>query len=216
MNSLEIEKTALVLIDFQRDFCSKGGYADMCSGLDWVNPIIPNTKKLLKVARELGLTIIFTRESYASDLSDCSQIKLQRSETAGAKYGEQGPMGRFMIRGEYGNDIIDELTPLEDEIILDKSSYGAFLTTNIDEILKSKGIEHIAIAGVTADVCVHTTLREATDRGYSCFYLKDAISAFNPDIRKACEQMILEEGGVWGELSTVNDFVKLFKNKIRS
>jgi len=210
MDTLSIDKTALVLIDFQRDFCSVGGYADNCSGLDWVNPIIPITKDLLTKSRELGLTIIFTRENYASDLSDCSKIKLERSENAGAKYGEQGPMGRFMIRGEYGNDIIDELTPLENEIILDKSSYGTFLTTNIDQILKSKGIENIAIAGVTADVCVHTTLREATDRGYNCFYLKDAISAFKPDIRKACEDMILEEGGVWGQLSTVDKFIKLF------
>ena len=210
MDSLSIEKTALVLIDFQRDFCSEGGYAYKCSGLDWVKPIIPNTKELLEKARELGLTIIFTRENYASDLSDCSQIKLQRSENAGAKYGEQGPMGRLMIRGEYGNDIIDELTPLKNEIVLDKSSYGTFLTTNIDEILKNKGIENIAIAGVTADVCVHTTLREATDRGYNCFYLKDAISAFKPEIREACEQMILEEGGVWGHLTTVNGFLKLF------
>jgi nicotinamidase-related amidase len=210
LNSLEIEKTALILIDFQRDFCSVGGYADYCNGLDWVKPILPVAKELLEKARKIGLTIIFTRENYLGDLSDCPQIKLEKSASAGAKYGDQGPMGRFMIRGEYGNDIIDELTPLKDEIVLDKSSYGTFLTTNIDEILKNKGINNIAIAGVTADVCVHTTLREATDRGYNCFYLKDAISAFKPEIRDACEQMILEEGNVWGELTTVEEFLKLF------
>jgi biuret amidohydrolase len=210
MSLITKENTALMLIDFQRDFCSKGGYADSCSGLDWVEPIIPIAKDLLEKSRELGLTIIFTKENYLSDLSDCPQVRQDRSEKAGAKYGEQGPMGRFMIRGEYGNDIIDELKPLKSEIVLDKSSYGTFLTTNIDEILKSKNITNIAIAGVTADVCVHTTLREATDRGYNCLYLKDAISAFDKDIREACEQMVLVEGGVWGELTTVEDFIKLF------
>jgi biuret amidohydrolase len=209
-DALHPEHVALVMIDFQRDFCSEGGYADACSGLDWVKPIIPAAKKLLEEARELGLTVIYTRENYAADLSDCPVTKLTRSENAGARYGDKGPLGRFMIRGEYGNDVIDELKPREDEFVLDKSSYGTFLTTNIDDILKQRKITTLAIAGVTADVCVHTTLREATDRGYDCYYIKDAISAFKPEIRDACEQMILEEGGIWGELSTSDEFIRLF------
>lgn len=209
IENLKIENTALILIDFQKDFCASGGYADMCEGLDWVQPILPFAQTLLKKARALGITIIFTRESYASDLSDCPQIRLQRSKIAGAEYGSLGPMGRFMIRGEKGNDIIDELYPLKEEIVLDKASYGTFATTNIDEILKCKGIKNLAIAGVTADVCVHTTLREATDRGYNCFYLKDVISAFDSDIRKACEDMVIQEGGVWGHLCTSNQFLDL-------
>ena len=207
---LEKNNTALLLIDFQKDFCQKGGYADQCVGLDWVLPILPKVKELLEKSRDLGLTIIFTKENYTSDLSDCPSLRLIKSQNAGAKYGDKGPLGHFMIRGEKGNDILDELYPIEGEIILNKSSYGTFLTTNIEEILIQKGIKNIAIAGVTADVCVHTTLREATDRGYNCFYLKDVISAFNPKIREACELMVEEEGGVWGHLITSDEFIKKF------
>ncbi|MDZ8118960.1 cysteine hydrolase family protein [Pontiella agarivorans] len=199
--------TALLLIDFQRDFCAPGGYADQCAGIEWVRPIIPYAQRALEAARQHGMRIIHTRENYAPDLSDCPATKLRCSERAGARYGSEGPMGRIMIRGEYGNDIIDELAPQPGETVLDKSSYGAFLTTPLDQILKENGITHLALAGVTADVCVHTTLREAADRGYVCYYLKDAISAFDPAVRTACENLVVQEGSVWGVLTEVQDFV---------
>jgi nicotinamidase-related amidase len=200
--TMHANNTALLLIDFQRDFCASGGYADQCEGIDWVTPILPHARRMLDVARSLGLMIVHTRENYAPDLSDCPRTKLRCSERAGATYGTPGPMGRLMIRGEYGNDFVDELAPFDGEVVLDKPSYGAFATTNLDMRLKSQGIEHLLIAGVTADVCVHTTLREATDRGYFCHYLTDCISAFDPAIREACEQLVVQEGGVWGTLAT--------------
>ena len=202
----------LLMIDFQRDFCSPGGYSDQCGGIDWVTPIIPHARRLLDSARDHSVRVVFTREGYAPDLSDLHPERLARSRAAGGAYGSLGPMGRLMIRGEYGQDIIDELTPRPEEVILDKSSYGAFYGTNLEEILRSKGVQRLAVAGVTADVCVHTTLREATDRGFDCYYIKDAISTFDPEIRRACERMILEEGGIWGSLVTVDEMINLWKN----
>ncbi|WP_411826680.1 cysteine hydrolase family protein [Luteolibacter sp. AS25] len=193
---------ALLMIDFQRDFCAPGGYSDQCAGLDWVTPIIPRAQRLLAAARENGIFVAHTREGYAPDLSDLHPERLARSAAAGAAYGTQGPMGRLMIRGEYGHDIIDELRPGPGEPIIDKASYGAFYNTDLESLLRGAGIKRLAIAGVTADVCVHTTLREATDRGFDCHYVKDCISTIDPEVRRACELMVEQEGGIWGRLCT--------------
>ena len=134
-------------------------------------------------------------------------MKQRKSVANGAPIGSEGPMGRFLIRGEHGQATIDELAPLPNEIVLDKASFGTFATTNLQEILQERGIQQLLIAGVTADVCVHTTLREATDRGYECWYCKDAISTPDPIIRQACERMIVHEGGIWGWLVTVDEMV---------
>lgn len=120
-------------------------------------------------------------------------------------------MGRLMIRGEYGQDIIDELQPLPGEKVLDKASYGAFYNTDLEATLREAGIKRVAIAGVTADVCVHTTLREATDRGFDCYYVKDCISTFDPDIRLACERMVEQEGGIWGQLCTADEVMSIWE-----
>ena len=117
---------ALLLIDFQRDFCAKGGYADLCGGIDWVAPILPNAQRLLIAARRAGLMIVHTLEGYALDLSDCPPLKLNRSRKAGAEIGSKGPLGRLLIRGEYGHDLMDDLSPLEGELVIDKATYGAF------------------------------------------------------------------------------------------
>jgi len=124
------------MIDFQRDFCAAGGYSDRFAGLDWVKPIIEPAKQLLEAARRAGLLVVHTREGYAPDLSDCSPAKLQRSRNAGSEIGTLGPMGRLLIRGEYGHDIIDELRPIAGEIVIDKASYGAFCGTNLELILR--------------------------------------------------------------------------------
>jgi nicotinamidase-related amidase len=196
---------ALVLIDFQRDFCEPGGYADHCGGLDWVLPILPNAERLLAAARRAGHMIVHTREGYAPDLSDVYPMKLERSRKAGGEIGVRGPMGRLLIRGEYGHDTIDRLGPLPGETVLDKNTYGAFARTTLERDLRDRGVESLAICGVTADVCVHTTLREATDRGFRCDYVRDAIATFDPDVRCICETMVLQEGGIWGELVEVAD-----------
>lgn len=204
---IALRRTALLMIDFQRDFCAEGGYSDRFAGLEWVKPILGPAKRLLHAARSAGHLVVHTREGYAPDLSDCSPAKLLRSRKAGSEIGTLGPMGRLLIRGEHGHDIIDSLKPLPGEIVIDKASYGAFCGTNCEAMLRARGIDTLVFAGVTADVCVHTTLREAYDRWFSCYYVKDAISCFDPEIRRACEKMIEEEGGIWGTLTSVDEIV---------
>lgn len=201
-------RSALLMIDFQRDFCAEGGYSDRFAGLDWVKPILAPARRLLHAARRAGHLVVHTREGYAPDLSDCSPAKLARSRNAGSEIGTVGPMGRLLIRGEYGHDIIDSLQPLPGEIVVDKASYGAFCGTNLESMLRARNVDTLVFAGVTADVCVHTTLREAYDRWFACFYVKDAISCFDPEIRRACEKMIEEEGGIWGTLTSVDEMIQ--------
>jgi nicotinamidase-related amidase len=203
---------ALLLIDFQRDFCAPGGYADRQGGVAWAREIIPAAQRLLAAARSEKIFIVHTREGYASDVSDVSSPKLARSKKAGAEIGSKGPLGRLLIRGEYGHDFIDELQPWPDELVVDKSTYGAFCRSPLEHILRNRGVDTVVIAGVTADVCVHTTLREAIDRGFDALYVRDAISTFDPGLRRACEQMILVEGGIWGQLTTVDETISLWRN----
>ncbi|MHA3771858.1 cysteine hydrolase family protein [Verrucomicrobiota bacterium sgz303538] len=121
-------------------------------------------------------------------------------------------MGRLLIRGEYGHDLIDELKPAPGELVVDKATYGAFCRTDLEQQLRTRGITTIAICGVTADVCVHTTLREATDRGFNCLYVRDAISTFEPEVRAMCERMVLQEGGIWGTLTTSSDLISRWES----
>jgi nicotinamidase-related amidase len=203
-----LKSAALLMIDFQRDFCEVGGYAYKFSGnINWVKPILPKAKQLLDFARKKKMLIVHTREGYKPDLSDCDNFRLVRSKNAGAQIGSKGPMGRLLIRGEYGQDIIDLLKPIKGEVVLDKPSYGAFATTNLKNILRKGGITHLIICGVTADVCVHTTLREATDLGFYCYYVRDAISTPYADLRKACEKMVGVEGGVWGSVVNARNII---------
>ncbi len=199
------EATALLMVDFQRDFCEPGGYADRCGGLDWVGPILPRARRLLDAARAAGVFVVHTREGYAPDLSDCSAAKRERSRRGGAEIGFAGPMGRLLIRGEHGQGLIDLLAAQAGEPVIDKCTYGAFCATELDGLLRRRGIRRLALCGVTADVCVHTTLREATDLGFECDYVRDASSTFDAGLRLACERMVEQEGGVWGRLATVGE-----------
>lgn len=203
---------ALLMIDFQRDFCAPGGYADQQGGVAWAREIIPAAQRLLDTARACGVFIVHTREGYAPDLSDVSPPKLARSKAANAEIGKKGPLGRLLIRGEHGHDFIDELKPLPNEWVIDKPTYGAFCRSSLEQKLLSLGIDTVVIAGVTADVCVHTTLREAIDRGFDARYVRDAISTFDPALRHACEQMIGVEGGIWGQLATVDGIISTWRN----
>ncbi len=196
---------ALLLIDFQRDFCEPGGYAERFSSVSFARDVVPRARLLLHAARALDLCVVHTREGYAPDLSDCTLQRRLRSRRAGAAIGAAGPLGRFLIRGEPGHGFIPELLPVAREIVIDKPSYGAFHGTDLAQRLEQLGIRHLYFTGVTADVCVHTTLREATDHGYFCHYVKDAISTFDAELRRACERMVDVEGGIWGRLVSAGD-----------
>lgn len=195
-------RTALIIIDMQRDFLDPGGYAAI-AGLDVseLRKAIPAIRLLLDCARRLDMLVVHTREGHQSDLSDCPPAKLARSRGADAEIGSVGPLGRLLVRGEYGHDIIDELQPQFGELVVDKSGYGAFHQTDLEQLLKKHDIHHLLICGVTTEVCVHSTLREAVDRGYSCVLLADACGSAYPDLHAAALRMVAVEGGIFGRVA---------------
>lgn len=185
----------------QRDFCSDGGYAQT-AGLD-ISPlraIIPAVNNVLAAARKAGIAVVFTREGHLPDLSDCTEAKRQRSERAGAEIGSPGPLGRLLVRGEYGQDIISELAPNGNEAVVDKPGYSAFHRTELQDILDRRNIRQLIITGVTTEVCVHSTLRDAVDRGYRCVTVSDACASSSPRLHQAAMDMIGVEGGIFGEV----------------
>lgn len=191
----DLEKTALVIIDMQRDFLYPGGFGEkLGNDVSTTNVIIPTVQKMLEKAREKGMFVIHTREGHRPDLSDVPPSKQRR----GGNIGEQGPMGRILVRGEYGHDIVDELQPIEGEVVLDKPGKGAFYQTDLDIILKNKNIETLLVAGVTTHVCVQTTIREANDRGYECLMLEDCCAAFDQKDHEDSIRMINQQGGIFG------------------
>ena len=201
-------RTALLVIDLQRDFCSPGGYAHQ-AGIDIapMQAVVANTVRLLQAARAAGLLVVHTREGHLSDLSDCPPAKLQRSVNAGAPIGSLGPLGRLLVRGEQGHDFVDAVRPVSGEEVIDKPGYGAFHRTRLAQVLAARDIDRLIVCGVTTEVCVHSTLREAVDRGFVCTTVSDATAASNPALQAPALAMIAVEGGIFGRVRSTDEVV---------
>jgi nicotinamidase-related amidase len=199
---------ALVIIDMQRDFLDPQGYIAQ-SGVDVsvLRAVIPNVRRLLEAGRAAGIPIIHTREGHHPDLSDLPVIKARRAARSGAAIGSVGPLGRLLVRGEPGHAIIPELEALPSERVIDKPGFGAFYATDLQHVLRCARIDELIIAGVTTDICVHSTLREAVDRGFDCVTVGDACAAAEPAIHAAMLACIDGEGGILGKVVRTDEVV---------
>jgi nicotinamidase-related amidase len=202
------DTTALIVIDMQRDFLDPMGYIGQ-SGVDVgvLRAAIPNVQRLLAAARSAGIRIIHTREGHRPDLADLNPAKARRAAGVGAAIGSRGPLGRLLVRGEPGHGIIDELAPLSSEVVIDKPGFGAFYATDLELVLRAWGITSLTLAGVTTDICVHSTLREAVDRGFECQTVGDACAAADLALHQAMLSCISGEGGILGRVVSTAQIV---------
>jgi biuret amidohydrolase len=201
---VEVDRAAcaLVIIDMQRDFLEPGGFGAMLGNdVSRLGAAVGPCRAVLEAARRAGLLVVHTREGHRPDLADAPRAKLERGSPA-ARIGDLGPMGRILIRGEPGHDIIPDLAPAPGEPVIDKPGKGAFYGTDLDLVLKNRGVDTLFVCGVTTEVCVNTTVREANDRGYRCVVLADCCGSYFPEFHEAGLAMIKAQGGIFGWVSS--------------
>lgn len=204
-------RLALVIIDMQRDFIEPGGFGHALGNeVHRLAPIVPAVADLLAAFRERGLTVIHTKECHRPDLADCPPAKRNRGHGS-LRIGDLGPMGRILIEGEPGNDFVPALQPRAGEVIIPKPGKGAFHATRLHDELHSRGITHLLLTGVTTEVCVQTTMREANDRGYECLLVEDGTESYFPEFKRATLEMIRAQGGIVGWTATTNDVLAALK-----
>jgi len=209
-------KVALIVIDMQRDFLLPGGFGEtLGNDVSLLQKVVPPLTEVLASARENGLLVIHTREGHLPDLSDCPPAKLQRGKPS-QRIGDVGPHGRILIRGEYGHDIIDELAPIDGEIVIDKPGKGAFYATELGAVLEEAGITHLIVTGVTTEVCVHTTVREANDRGYDALVLSDCVGSYFPEFQRAGLEMVAAQGGIFGWVADSTALLQALRQPVLS
>jgi nicotinamidase-related amidase len=205
--AFEPRTLALMVIDMQRDFVEPGGFGEaLGNDVSFLRKAVQPTRRVLDAARRAGLLVIHTREGHRPDLSDLQPTKKARGRLA-TGIGDKGPMGRILVRGEHGHDIIDELKPIDGEPIVDKPGKGAFYATDLDAILAHRGVRQLVACGVTTEVCVTTTVREANDRGYDCLVLEDCVASYFPEFQDMALRMIKAQGGIFGWVGRSQSFI---------
>ncbi len=207
---IDLDRTALVMIDMQRDFLESGGFGDsLGNDIGQLARVVAPCRALLDGARALGVAIIHTREGHRADLADAPPAKIERGEPS-VRIGAPGPMGRILVRGEPGHDIVPELYPLPGEPVIDKPGKGAFYATDLQAILRNRDINALIVCGVTTEVCVHTTVREANDRGYRCIVPGDCCGSYIPEFHEVGLRMIVAQGGIFGWVSDSSRILQAF------
>jgi nicotinamidase-related amidase len=199
--------TALIMIDFQRDFVDPGGFGEaLGNDVSLLRRAVAPAARVLEAARAIGMLVVHTREGHRPDLADCPPTKKARGRLK-AGIGDPGPMGRILVRGEYGHDIVKELAPVTGEPVVDKPGKGAFYATDLQAILTHRAIAQLVVCGVTTEVCVNTTVREANDRGYDCLVLEDCVASYLPELHTAALAMVKAQGGIFGWVSDSRRFL---------
>ena len=213
---IDLASCALVIIDMQRDFLEPGGFGEILGNdVSKLQAAVGPCRAMLDAARAAGLLVIHTREGHRPDLVDVPPIKINRG-SADLRIGSRGPMGRILVRGEEGHDIIPALAPHPGEPVVDKPGKGAFYATDLDLLLRNRGIATLLVCGVTTEVCVHTTVREGNDRGYRCVVVGDACGSYFPEFHEVALRMVAAQGGIFGWVTTSIDLVAAMSGSARA